>query len=113
MDIEATARVAHEANRAWCVANGDMSQPVWDDAPDWQRESAINGVQFHLNNPDAGNSASHDNWMAEKEADGWIYGPIKDPEAKLHPCMVPFEQLPPEQQIKDALFRAIVRAIHD
>lgn len=110
--IEAIARVAHEANRAWCEANGDMSQPTWADAPDWQRESAINGVGFHMKNPDAGDSASHDNWMAEKIAAGWVYGEEKNPDSTppTHHCIVPFDQLPKVQQVKDALFRAIVHA---
>jgi len=109
----AIARVAHEANRAWCEANGDMSQSSWDYAPDWQQESAVNGVKFHIMNPDAGDSASHDNWMAEKIAAGWVYGYEKDPEATppTHPCIVPFDQLPKVQQIKDAIFRAIVHAV--
>lgn len=111
--IEKAARVAHEANRAWCIANGDMSQPTWDDAPDWQQESARNGVAFHMNNPGAGDSASHDNWMAEKVAAGWVYGLVKNPDAQppTHPCIVAFEDLPKEQQIKDAIFRSIVHAI--
>jgi len=109
--IKTIAQVAHEANRAWCAANGDFSQPAWDDAPQWQRDSAVDGVRFHLENPDAGDSASHENWMRHKVADGWVYDDVKDPEAKTHPCMVPFDQLPREQQAKDALFRAIVHAI--
>lgn len=111
--IEAAARVAHEANRAWCAANGDMSQPEWDSAPDWQKASAIQGVKFHMENPDAGDSASHDNWMAVKVADGWVYGPEKNPDATppTHPCIVPFGDLPKEQQVKDAIFRSIVHAI--
>ena len=104
------ARVCHEANRAWCEANGDFSQPNWEAAPDWQKESAMNGVAFHRANPDAGDSASHDNWMAEKVAAGWVYGEVKDPDAKTHPCIVPFGELPRHQQIKDAIFRAIVHA---
>ncbi|MEL7299392.1 MAG: RyR domain-containing protein [Pseudomonadota bacterium] len=108
--IEATARVAHEANRAWCAANGDMSQPEWEAAPEWQKNSAMDGVRFHMENPNAGDSASHDNWMRHKEGGGWVYGEVKDDEAKTHPCMVPFDQLPRDQQIKDALFRAIVHA---
>jgi hypothetical protein len=111
--IEAIARVTHEANRAWCLALGDRSQLTWDDAPDWQKDSARAGVQFHLDNPDAGDNASHDNWMAQKIADGWVYGDEKDPQASppTHPCLVPFEELPNVQQIKDALFRSIVHAI--
>ena len=109
--VEMIARVTHEANRAWCAANGDMSQPSWDDAPDWQKDSAISGVWFHVDNPFADDSASHDAWLAEKDADGWVYGDVKDPEKKTHPCMVPFEDLPKVQQLKDALFRGIVHAL--
>ena len=109
--IEHVAEVVHEANRAWCEVNGDHSQMKWNDAPDWQRNSAIEGVKFHLKNPDAGDSASHDNWMKQKIKEGWVYGEVKDPEKKTHPCIVPFDQLPEVQQKKDALFRAIVHAL--
>lgn len=101
------ARICHETNRAYCQTLGDFSQEVWDIAPEWQKESAIKGVQFHLAG-DHPPSASHESWYAEKERTGWKYGPVKNPEAKEHPCMVPFDQLPPEQQLKDKLFKAIV-----
>lgn len=110
MNIQDIACLCHEVNRQYCRQTGDLSQPTWINAPDWQRQSAVNGVEFHLANPDAGDSASHDNWMAEKEADGWVYGPEKNPDLKQHPCMVPFDQLPIEQQVKDTLFRVTVHA---
>lgn len=102
------AASCHEANRVWCAFNGDNSQLSWEDAPDWQRSSAFNGVLFRLTNLNAPASASHDSWMAQKIAEGWVYGEVKDPEARTHPCMVPFEQLSREQQFKDELFTAIV-----
>lgn len=105
------AQQAHELNRAYCAALGDDSQPAWDDAPEWQKASAFAGVEFHVEHPFAGDSASHDNWMAQKEAEGWKYGETKNPEKKEHPCMVPFDQLPTEQQAKDALFRHTVHAL--
>lgn len=110
VSVIATAKIAHEVNRAWCAFNGDHSQPSWEDAPEWQRKSAINGVNFHRANPEAGDCASHNSWMAEKLADGWTYGEIKDPENKTHPCIRPFEELPKDQQFKDRLFRTIVHA---
>jgi len=113
MNINAIAKVAHEANRAYCETLGDFSQPKWEDAPAWQVDSAINGVKFHLDNPDAGDSASHDNWLKQKKEEGWIYGETKDPEEKTHPCMVPFDELPTAQQKKDALFRAIIHALKE
>jgi hypothetical protein len=105
------AQVTHGANKAWCETQGDFSQPDWHSAPQWQRDSAIAGVEFHIENPDAGDYASHDSWMAQKVTDGWVYGEFKDAHLKTHPCMVPFSELPKHQQLKDALFRSIVHAL--
>jgi hypothetical protein len=110
---EQIAAVAHEANRAYCQTLGDNTQLPWAAAPEWQRKSAIDGVIFHITHADATPSASHECWLQEKEANGWKFGPVKDAEKKEHPCCVPFEALPPEQQAKDHLFRSIVRAFCD
>jgi len=109
--IAVTAMVAHEVNRAYCEAIGDDSQVPWDEAPDWQKESAMAGVQFHLDNPDAGPEASHESWLEMKKADGWKYGKKKDEEKKTHPCFKPFNKLPKAQQAKDHLFRGVVHAM--
>jgi hypothetical protein len=109
--VEDIARVCHEANRAYCHTIGDPPQPAWDDAPDWQKESARAGVIFQLNNPRATPADSHNSWLSKKLADGWRYGPVKDAEAKTHPCVRVYEDLPIEQQQKDALFTAIVRTM--
>lgn len=111
MDIIAIAIVCHEANKAWCEINGDTTQKSWPEAEQWQRDSAIKGVQFRIDNPDAGESAQHDAWMKDKVEDGWIHGEHKDADAKTHPCIVPFDQLPEFQQKKDKLFCAIVDAL--
>ena len=113
MNKEQIAKVCHEVNRTYCESLGDDSQPCWENAPDWQKQSAINGVQFHLDNPLAGPHHSHEAWMEEKERAGWKYGPAKDPEKKEHPCMVPYKELPKEQQAKDALFIAVVHAMKE
>jgi len=80
------------------------------DAPEWQRDSAINGVIYHLTHPDSQPCDSHNNWLAEKEANDWKYGEVKNIDKKEHPCFLPYEQLPKEQQLKDALFIAVVRS---
>lgn len=105
------ARTAHEVNRAWCEANGDDSQPAWDDAPEWQKDSAVLGVRAILNNPDTTPELSHAYWGAHKLADGWIYGEVKDPVKKTHPCLVPYDRLPEVHRIKDSLFIAAVKAV--
>lgn len=107
--IETIARVCHEANRAWCDAHGDESQIGWLDAPEWQRESCRNGVEFAATG--AGPEQLHENWLAVKEADGWVFGPVKDADAKVHPCMVAYADLPASQRTKDDLFRAVCDAL--
>ena len=111
MQILDIAKVCHEANRALCLTQGDDSQESWEEAPEWQRNSAIAGVEFHLANPDAPASAGHESWLKQKQAEGWEWGAEKDSIAKLHPCMVPYEHLPAAQQAKDHLFKAVVMSL--
>ena len=109
--IEQIARVCHQANKAWCETNGDDTQKDWNEAEQWQRDSAIKGIEFKMDNPNASHDAQHNAWMADKLSDGWVYGEIKDAEKKTHPCIVAFETLPEFQQKKDVLFVNIVNSL--
>lgn len=111
MTLDEIAEVAHEANRAYCAAIGDQSHLAWDDAPSWQRESCAAGVLFLAAHPEAQPKDSHNSWLRQKIADGWIYGPVKDPATKEHPCFVPYDQLPVEQRAKDFIYAAVVRTL--
>lgn len=48
----------------------------------------------------------HNVWADQRIKDGWKYGPARSDERKEHPCLRPFEQLPPSEQEYD---RRIVR----
>lgn len=109
--VQHIAEMCHEVNRAWCIKNGDDSQLPWKDAMDWQKESAIKGVLFKLENPYSTPEAQHDAWLKSKIEDGWIYGSVKDAELKKHPCIKPYEYLPEADKIKDKLFQAVVKAM--
>lgn len=108
---EEIARVCHDANRIYCVIHGDISQAPWPTAAPWQKDSAIAGVKAVRANPEQTSAQNHEAWLEDKLAHGWKYGPVKDAEKKEHPCMVAYDQLPPSQRRKDALFVAIVRAL--
>lgn len=108
--IDGIASVTYNINKAWAEYNGDFSFSEWKDAPEWQKDTNRKGVIFHLTNPGASPSASHESWYNEKLKDGWTYGPIKNVTLKEHPCMVPYDELPKEQQFKDTLFITVVRS---
>lgn len=111
-DLLTIARACHEANRALQIAFDDPAvSPSWEDAPEWQRDSAMHGVGAAING--ATPEQLHDAWCEVKRRDGWIYGETKDADAKTHPCLVPYAELPAEQRLKDGLFHAIVNALKD
>lgn len=105
--VTQAALVAHEVNRAYCQSIGDDSQLPWDAISPEIAESAIKGMEAILANPRITPEELHASWMAEKLANGWTYGEVKDAEAKTHPCLVSYEELPEEQRAKDKLFRAV------
>lgn len=109
IDIEKIAHVCHEANRALQITSGETDvSPHFMDAPEWQVQSAYEGVQAALDGQTP--EELHESWCASKLSDGWVYGEVKDPELKTHPCLVPYSELPESQRIKDYVFRAIVKA---
>ena len=113
MKLSTIAMLCHSINAAYCLSQGDGSQPTWDNAPDEQKKSIEYGVQLHLENPETTPEKSHESWLLQKEKDGWTYGDVKDFEAKTHPCFRPYDELPAEQKAKDYLFKAVVHLVKD
>jgi hypothetical protein len=109
--IEDIAQACHTMNAIYCGALGDHSQNGWAQIPQWQKDSAIAGVTNIINGAVGTPEEGHASWMHHKIAEGWTYGEVKDPEKKTHPCMVPYIQLPTEQQAKDTIFFAVVQGM--
>ena len=112
MNVSQIARVVHEANRAVQIEQADPTIPIsphWDNLDAETRASATEGVQGVIdgNTPEQ----SHASWCQFKIDHGWTLGPIKDEAKKEHPLLVSYGDLPPAQQVKDALFVAIVNTL--
>lgn len=46
---------------------------------------------------------AHDLWAAERLAQGWSHGPHRDDVKKLHPCLVPYAELPDKEKELDRI----------
>lgn len=110
-DLDAISQVVHEALRAYVKTIDQPALPTWSRAPKWMREATKASVIFVLENTKSGPGAQHDQWCETKKASGWTYGKKKDGRRKTHPMLVPFAELALEEQAKDNLVNAIVRAL--
>jgi hypothetical protein len=80
-------------------------QPDWLRAPDAMKmrvRALVRGYRAGI-----APSEAHTRWTQMMAADGWRYGPRKDPAAHLHPNLVPYEDLPQSQRIKDQMSQMI------
>lgn len=109
--LTAIARTVHEAMRGWVMAHGQKPTPPWLRAEKWMRESTKESVSFAINNPNAPHSAQHDQWMEQKKRDGWVYGQVKDADAKTHPMLVAYDDLPEFEKKKDAIVKALALSL--
>jgi len=46
---------------------------------------------------------AHDLWAAQRLAQGWRLGPERSDAEKLHPCLVPYGQLPDSEKEYDRI----------
>ncbi len=44
---------------------------------------------------------THEVWAENRMKDGWRYGEARDDGQKLHPCLVPYEELPESEKEYD------------
>lgn len=98
------AKIIHSAVEA-------MNRSVNETTLSWEesKDSLLAGVRRVLENPNETPEQNHQAWMDYRRQEGWVYGLVKDPIQKTHPCMVPYASLPAFQQSKDMVFHAIVR----
>lgn len=61
-------------------------------------EEAGTALEEHI---EAAAIAEHEGWMAEKLESGWKYGVQRDDEARMHPSLVPYTDLPESEKEKD------------
>jgi hypothetical protein len=53
----------------------------------------------------------HEVWALFRVKEGWTYGPTRDDARKLHPCLLPFDELPAADQAHDrAVMTEILKA---
>lgn len=108
---ETIAAAAYEINRTYSISLGEADAGPYAFAPDTVKQSIRDGVQLLLRNPNITPAETHNAWLQARVNAGWVYGAVKDAEAKTHPNLLPFEALSVAQRTKDAFFATTVKSL--
>jgi len=73
-------------------------------------QKGFKSITLHLNEEEIETMAmvEHIRWSWDKRLSGWIYGNVKDSSNKIHPGLIPYEELDESEKEKD---RELVRLI--
>lgn len=104
-------RIAEAIYEACRVEAADSGRPVVPEV--WAKREEAFRNQFvatiaRICQPgyDTTPEREHDSWWQAYMDMGWQYGEVRDPVAKTHPDMVPYDQLSKAEREKDAVFLA-------
>lgn len=89
----------------------DPSIPVfkaWGETEQPWREKVLAAVDMHISHPDKTPEQAHDEWVAQRVADGWTYADARDDAKKEHPMIRPWVELPFERRVQDTVLHALV-----
>lgn len=99
----------YEAARLAAIAAGAPIVPAkWEDRESDFREQFIKVIDRQCG-PERSSSPEelHGSWMQAYLDRGWKYGEKYNPEARIHPDLVPYDQLGTLEKDKDAVFVAL------
>src|ERR1700676_1801321 len=77
---------------------------AWENRDNKFREQFVNIITEYLSMDKLPTPAeAHESWNQSYYKMGWKYGKVRDVEAKTHPDLVPFDELPQPEKDKDAI----------
>lgn len=103
VDIILCAQAGHEMVRIYSKHLGDDTHKPWEHMTDDEKRPAVLSA-LNLLNKDYTPEQIHNDWVAERVASGWTLGDTKDVEKKIHPDLIGWDKLPPDQAFKNNLF---------
>lgn len=112
MNDEQIAALAYEARAAYDTASGTADTPrSWEDAPAYLKASYMAAVAWARENPGASARDAHEARLKAVFLKGWTRGDVIDQEAKTHPNLVPFDELPKDQRQRDEIGMVVIQTL--
>lgn len=109
--VELCARASHEALRNYCMMVMEPSPPVWDKAPDWQKESARHLAKGVFDGECGNPETLHVYWTRHMAEQGWTLGEVTDEEKKVHAGLLSYRELTLAQRLKACVVLSTMRGV--
>lgn len=107
------AQAVHENNRLISTTILQEEKQEWNLLNNEQQQGIIQAVRETISNKVSDPALSHEAWVQSKIRAGWKFGDTYSEDEKTHPNIKPYDQLEPEQRLKDLLYLAILTPFYD
>jgi hypothetical protein len=112
--FERIAKASYEATRAWREAAdeaaGGTPRAQWDEAEQWRRDSALEGVKRAVLDGRTPEQL-HESWRKDRLERGWKHGPVRNAKKKEDPHLKPFAELGDSLKRKSDLFASVAHTL--
>ena len=107
--IERQAKFVYDAARLAAEASKAPIVPlIWNEREQDFKEQFIKVIEHQCGEQRSSSPEElHGSWMQSYFSMGWVYGEKYDREKRIHPDLVPYNQLGQLEQDKDAVFVAL------
>ncbi len=106
--LEAAARAAHEAERAFSIAFGEQYTPHWEQLPEADQQALLSTVRRVAEGWAA--REIHEAWVSDRTRAGWRPGP-RDVMSRTRPELVPYDALAPVERDRCVLQCSVASAV--
>lgn len=104
LKVRDLAKICYEAVKSYAETQNDHHHRRWNNLAEEHKQTLVDGVLFHITNPEAGPEAAHLMRCSHLMEKGWRWGPVKAIEDRQSPLLVAFDNLSGVQQMKYLIF---------
>jgi hypothetical protein len=105
LNLDEIAKICHNTHVRYCSNMNLKGMTLsWNDVQENHKNIIKDSLQKIINGEIKNPKESHNNFVKQKEKEGWVYGEDYSLEDKINPRLTDFENLSINDKVKEILF---------